>query len=219
MGTQSDAVAGAVTVAAGKSASKNKLFLSQFNSAIAGFSRAALISTGAAAFEAAVRTAWQDSGRAAHNLNLAAGANDFTEDYNRVRGVPPVGKTRELRSQSGNEGEVIEERFRAYEIRPGGPVAFSGYLKEKVGDPNEKRIFFGYQLGYGGAKVRTVSVYSPIGMKFGTYPVRAYYSSNRSVTVKEAMAIAVSEQREFLRQELKGARTKEQIASFLARNY
>lgn len=199
-------------------AKKSSLYLQQFRSTLRGFSRASLISTGAAAYKAAVAAAWQDSGRAAHNLHLSVGERSFEKGYDSSRGTPPVGEVREQRSMLGGEKEVIEDRYKTYGIREGGDVCSSSYLKEHIGDPNDKAMYFGFIKANAFSKYRSVSIYSPIGSKFGTYQQRAYSSQNRGTTVREAMRLAATEELAKLRFAMKG-KTKEQVDSFLKRNY
>lgn len=202
---------------------RNDLYLRGVQATIAGFSRAVLVSVGTAAFKAAVVAAWQDSGRAAHNVRMTAGKEGLDMTVDAARNTGAVGKTREQRSLLGQDATVIEERYAKYGVKADQDFpAVSRYLVEKVGKPGEMGTFFGYQTGYKGANVRDVTIYSPIGsaVQKGVYAQRAYESAMRSHTVKEAMGAAIHFQTQYLQEQLnRGSHTKEALDAFLKKNY
>jgi len=201
-----------------KNKSRNDLYMRKLYSAIDGFSRATLISATAAAYKAAVRKTWQDSGRAAYNWRIAAGGKDYSLVVDEKRDSPPVGKSREHRSETGGEDAVVKECFAKYGIREGQEFpAYSGYVKERVGDPSESRMF-GLFSGFKGSNVREVAVYNPIGRQMGEYSDRAFNHPGRNV--REHIGAAIHEQIRYLQVQLdKGSRTPEQIKAFLESKY
>lgn len=198
----------------------NDLYIRSLGSTISGFSRAVLVSVGTAAFKAAVTAAYQDSGRAANNVRMSAGLQDLDMTVDATRGVPPVGKTREHRSDTGADSTVIDARFLHYGVKEGEFPAKSDYLIKKVGSPKDE-FDIGIYRAFKGAKVKEVHVYSPIGsaIQGGEYMKRAYESGKRPHTVKEAIGAAVHIQTQLLKEQLNRTRTKEQMRAFITSNY
>lgn len=200
-----------------KNKRKNELYWTQVRAAIAGFSRATINSLAAATYEAAVRTTWQDSGRAAHNWNMAAGTIVSNLDVDPTRKFPPDYKRREKRSEYGEEGDVIEERLKEYEIRVSvDGLAVSDWVTEQIGSPVE-RASYGVFTGFAKAKYPTVTIYNPIGKNFGPYPANAFELHRN---VRKAMDAAQTKQFSALHQNLnKGKKSPEELIAYVNQVY
>lgn len=194
-----------------KNKSRNDLYKLMVHSSVRGLARASMISAASAAYAAAVRTTWQDSGRAANNWRMSpTGSENLSVDA--ARNSFPVGKSGEQRSALGSESEVVDAKLYAYGVREGMP-ATSEYAVAVVGNPSD-RGFFG---GAAASKVREVTIYNPIGRKMGTYPERAFNKPGRDVLT--AMKLATSEQILFLKEAVKAAGSPKNLLGMLSRWY
>lgn len=175
--------------------SKNQEYIRVVKSALSGFERAALISVTAAAYKAAVKATWQDSGRAAHNWQMAKGTDahigvDWTLD------ADPVGKKGDNRSLTGEADRVIKNRMGAYGISDADNPTTSSKIQEWVGNPLEETKY-GIFSGYKAANTRKITIYNPIGTpEQRAYPFRAFLLHK---SVSEAINLAKEQQMTFMR--------------------
>ena len=213
----------------------NRLVMADLRSTIRGLSRATIISTGAAAFRAAVEATYQDSGRAAHNVNMFAKGKLEQKSPMLEYGEPPVGVRGEKRSEpalrrKGLQGQVqvppeavIKERLNAYGIPYAQLVpAYSKVLADLVGDPGEMLPMTGGRVyaGFAGTKIPEVSVYSPItpSMFEGHYARHAYGRDGRP-TAAEAARLAVNKQVAFLQNMLGRIKSSESLRQHFLKTY
>lgn len=194
---------------------KNDLYWKQVRSAIAGFSRASINVMAASTYTAAVVATWQDSGRAAHNWRMAAGAHVDDMSVDIERNKPPVGKSHEQRSSAGMGWVVMGERLKEYTItHTSSGVSVSGWVSDQIGDPMERK-FYGKYPGAAAARYGSVTIYNPIGDNMGSYPERAFELHG---SVREAINKAQTIAFDVLQRELnRGKKTPAQMHEFVVK--